>query len=209
MQFRAVIFDFDGTVVQSEGIHFRLFRKTLAKTGVKLTRKKYYTELIGTGTASIIAKSVADAGKECDINALAEQKLSAYRAYVFRNSLRTTPGLRTFLKRLKKKGIKTAIASSGNKETMSELLTRLNLDAWFCVLVGSQDVKNRKPDPEVFLKAAERLGVKPEECIVIEDAPLGIEAGRRAGMRVIQLESKLIPKVNGFESIKRFSDLKI
>jgi HAD superfamily hydrolase (TIGR01509 family) len=98
---------------------------------------------------------------------------------------RPTKGVIKLLQRLKKRGIKLAIGSSSHKRLITHVLERLNIKTLFDSIVSAEDITNSKPNPEIFLKSAEKLAVSPAECCVVEDAALGIEAAKRAGMKCI------------------------
>lgn len=188
--FRAVLFDFDGVIVQSEPRHLRSFRNLLRPYGVAIPADRWYREFTGIDTTTIFQVLMRDfpsiPGKLED---WVEKRKRYYQTLVLAGKLKATPGVRAFLSRLKRKGIPTAIVSGGHTENIRAVLKRLKLEPFFQTIVALEDVQNRKPHPEGFLKAARRLGVKPEDCIAIEDSPNGLRAARASGAKVVCIQS--------------------
>ncbi len=186
---RAVVFDFDGVVVKSEPLHCRTFSETLAPLGIRIDRRRWYKEFAGTGSHSIIARLLEENGVKADIAALVKSRKERFSACVRRGGLRPTRGLRRFLAMIRKKGIMTAIASGGHRENIELILGKLGLLGQFDAIVGCEEAKNRKPHPEIFLRAAERLGVPPGQCVAVEDSIPGAESAKRAGMALVCFDS--------------------
>lgn len=186
---RAVLFDFDGVVVQSEPLHLRSFRELLAPFGVQISEERWYREFTGIGSTAILTALFRDFGIQEDVKTWVEKRKAHYQKLVQQGKLKTIPGARSFLRLLKKKGIRTAIVSGGHSTNIQLVLEKLKLSPFFDTIVSLEDVQNRKPHPEGFLLAAQRLGVKPDECIAIEDSPNGISAAHAAKMKVVCVRS--------------------
>lgn len=186
---RAVIFDFDGVVVKSEPLHYRAFSETLRPLGITIKRSRWYKEFSGTGSRSIISRLFDEFGVHADVEEYMQRRKRLYAAYVKQGKLKPTKGLRRFLTKLKTQDIKTAIASSGHNSNIELVLSTIGLEDRFDVIVGSEDAKRSKPDPEIFLVAAKKLETRPEECVVIEDSIPGTEAACRAGMSLVCFDS--------------------
>jgi HAD superfamily hydrolase (TIGR01509 family) len=186
---KAVIFDFDGVVVNSEPLHYKTFSEILAPLGIKISRSTWYEEFAGTGSRSILKRLFDQFEVEADVEQYVQRRKKLYASHVKTGKLKPNKGLRKFLTRLKTQNIRTAIASGGHNSNIELVLTKLGLIDEFGLIVGSRDVLRSKPDPEVFLLAAKRLKVKPKECIVIEDSIYGSEAACRAGMRLVCFDS--------------------
>ena len=122
---------------------------------------------------------------EAEVVRLSLRKEALYREIVREKGLEPLPGVRTWLERLEAAGVPRVIGSSTHRENIEVSLDVLGLRPFFTQIVSSEDVSHGKPDPEVFLKAAGKIGMAPERCVVFEDAHVGIEAAHRAGMRVI------------------------
>ncbi len=179
---RAVALDLDGVVVDSEPTHERANVEYLAGLGVTLD-----PEL----AAAMLGRRVRDL-----TDAIAEQagippeEAFAGREAVFwrlleRQPPRPMPGLRPALARLAGAGLQLAVASSGTRGYVAYVLDRLGVAGAFAAVVSGEEVADGKPDPGVYLLAAERLGADPAACVAVEDAPHGIAAARAAGMRVV------------------------
>jgi HAD superfamily hydrolase (TIGR01509 family) len=104
---------------------------------------------------------------------------------LLKENTRPTKGIIELLHELKRRNIRLAVASSSDRRLIDYILERLNVKTLFDSIMGAEDVACSKPNPEIFLKSAERLGVKPSECLVVEDAALGVEAAKRAGMKCV------------------------
>ncbi len=187
---KAVLFDLDGSVVDSEPLHLRSFRECLAPLGIKISRNRHFKEFTGIGSKTIIEMLFREHNVNEDVKEWAEKRKKLYQSYVLRGKLKTIRGVHKFLRFIKRKGIKTAIVSGGHNSNIETALDKLKLRQFFDIIIGTEDVKNRKPDPEGFLLAARKLNVKPTECIVIEDSPAGVQAALSANMQVVCIKSE-------------------
>ncbi len=185
----AVLFDFDGSVVNSEPLHLASFRELLTSLGIKISKARHYSEFTGIGSTAIITTLFREHGINENVKEWVEKRKKIYQGYVMQGKLKTIPGVRTFLRFLKKKKIKTAIVSGGHGTNIKLALKKTKLEKFFDTIIGLENVKNRKPHPEGFLLAAKLLGVKSRECIAIEDAPSGVQAAHTAGMKIICIKS--------------------
>jgi beta-phosphoglucomutase len=183
MGVKAILWDLDGVLVNSMEFHYRAYSEILSQRGVKLSREKYLKEMIGLRNYTILRRVLGDLPNE-EILRLAEQKEEAFRRLV-KGQVQPLPGAAELVRRARDGGIKQAIVSSTPRANIELMLQSLGLYECFEVIVGEEDAERGKPDPEGFVLAASRLGVPPEECVVIEDAPEGIAGGKAAGMRCI------------------------
>jgi beta-phosphoglucomutase len=178
---RAVLWDLDGTIVDSGEFHWLSWRDTLAPEGVPITYQQFLASF-GQRNDRILRDWLgADATPE-RIQRIADAKEAEYRRLAETRGLAPLPGAREWAERLHDDGWKQAIASSAPRLNVEVMLRVLGLERDFDAIVAAEDVTVGKPDPEVFLTAAARLGVPPSSCVVIEDAAAGVEAARRAGM---------------------------
>jgi len=182
MAVKAILWDLDGVLVNSMEFHYRAYSEILSQRGVELSREEYLKEMIGLRNYTILRR-VLDLPNE-EILRLAEQKEEAFRRLV-KGHVQPLPGAAELVRRAREGGIKQAIVSSTPRANIELMLQSLGLYECFEVIVGEEDAERGKPDPEGFALAASKLGVPPEECVVIEDAPEGIAAGKAAGMRCI------------------------
>ncbi len=180
---RAVLWDLDGTLVDSEEYHWYAWRDTMAEEGVHLSYGQFL-ETFGWRNDAIIPRWLPDASPE-QVARIGEEKEVRYRDMVRERGLEPLAGAADWVRRLRDAGFRQAVASSAPRANIEVVLDVTGLAPFFDACISAEDVRNGKPDPEVFLKAAEKLRVPPARCVVVEDAPAGIEAARRAGMKSV------------------------
>lgn len=185
---RGVLWDLDGTLVDSGELHWWAWRDVLGADGVTITMEQFLDSFGQKNDRILRTWLGADATPE-RIDHLGERKESAFRRLAATHGLEPLPGAAAWLERLHDAGWKQAIASSAPRANVQVMLRALSLERWFDAIVSAEDVTHGKPDPEVFLTAAARLGVTPASSVVVEDAAAGIEAARRAGIRSIGVTS--------------------
>lgn len=179
----AVIFDWDGVVVDSSAHHERSWEILAAERGLPLPPDHFKR---GFGKKNnVIIPDLGWATETSEVTALAHAKEEIYRDLVRQNGITPLPGVRSLLESLLAAEVPTAIGSSTERANLDLLLDLMDLRKFFRTIASGDDVLHGKPDPAIFLLAAERLGVAPDDCVVIEDALVGIEAARRAGMAVL------------------------
>lgn len=184
----AVVFDLDGVLLDSEPLHQRALTSVLAPRGHLLTDEEYVA-LVGLSQGETWAWLSARFRLEGD---LAEYR-DAYHAAVLRllqSPLRPEPGACELVERLRRSGWKLGLASSSPSAWVEASLAGLGLNRAFEVAVTGDQVSRGKPDPEIFLTAAARLGVVPGRTVAIEDSLHGVEAARRAGMTVVAVRTR-------------------
>ncbi len=179
----AVLWDLDGTLVDSEVYHWHAWRHIMAAEGVTITYDQF-RETFGWRNDAIIPRWLPGASP-AKVARIGEEKEIAYRAMVLEEGLDPLPGVADCVRRLHEHGWLQAVASSAPRENIRVVLEATGLDRCFDATFAAEDVRKGKPDPEVFLTAAARLGVPASRCIVVEDAPAGVEAARRAGMKAV------------------------
>ncbi len=179
-----VLWDLDGTLVDSAELHWRSWRETLAGEQVEITYEQFL-DSFGQKNDRILQRWLGSEATPDRIGRIDRRKESAYRQLVQEQGLTPLPGAANWIRRLHARGWKQAIASSAPRENVVVMLQALGIDRELEAITAAEDVTAGKPDPEVFLRAAERLGLPPDRCVVVEDAPAGIEAARRAGMQSI------------------------
>lgn len=181
---RAVLWDLDGTLVDSAEYHWRSWRDTLRDEGVEVTYRQFL-DSFGQKNDRILQAWLGDAATPDAIRRIGDAKEALYRELARQEGLTALPGASDWVRRLKEAGWRQAIASSAPAENVRVVLSELDLAGYFDTVVSAEDVRSGKPNPEVFLTAAARLGAGASVCIVVEDAAAGIEAARRAGMRSV------------------------
>lgn len=182
--YAALIFDMDGTIVHNMPIHNQAWQETLAQAGVHIDVDEFHRATVGKKTLEILRLMLGPERSEAELIRWGEQKEGLYRER-FAKFREPMPGLIPLLEQARALGLPVAIASAAPPENIKFILDELDLRRYFRVVVCADDVQNGKPDPEIFLKAADRMGVEPAACLVFEDALGGIEAARRAGMDAI------------------------
>jgi len=180
----AVLWDMDGTLLDSAEYHWLAWREALAAEGFDLTRAQF-ASTFGQRNDTILRATFGPDLPLGEVDRIAGVKEARYRELVKTHGIDALPGVRRCLDRLNAGGWRQAVASAAPRLNVETILDALNIADCFDAIVSAEDVQRGKPDPQVFLLAAERLGVSPARCIVLEDAPAGIEGARRAGMRSI------------------------
>lgn len=183
-EIEAVLFDMDGTMINNISYHKKAWDVFIEKYGISLTDKEFKEKTSGKMNKQIMPDILEKKLDDKEIKQLVVEKESIYRK-LYAPHVEAIEGLLDFIKILKKNNIKIAVTTMAIKENRQFILRELRLIDKFDVIVGEEHFTKGKPDPEIFLTGAERLGVDPRKCVVFEDAPLGIEAARRAGMKAI------------------------
>ena len=181
---KAVIFDVDGTLLDTERIYMQAWKEAAAEQGYVMP-----DELLNK-TRGVDAKVAARIFEEEIGNGFSYQKTRPIRVRIAEEIIELEspilkPGVLELLSFLREKGIRLSVASSTKTKTTKEHLQTNGIADWFEVIVGGDMITKGKPNPDIFLKAAELLGEAPENCIVVEDSPAGIRAGSAAGMKTV------------------------
>jgi HAD superfamily hydrolase (TIGR01509 family) len=174
----------DGTLIDSEEFHWISWRDTLASEGIVITREQFLSSF-GQRNDSIIPQWLGSAATPERIARIGNAKEILYRELVHRHGISALPGVSDWVHRLHDQGWLQAVASAAPLANIDAILESLSATHIFQAIVSAEDVHRGKPDPEVYVLAASRVGVPAERCIVVEDAAAGIEGARRAGMRSI------------------------
>lgn len=188
MEKLGVIFDMDGVLIDSYRAHFESWRIIAAEEGLEITEEEFAKTFGRTSREIIAALWGEHTPDEAKIRELDERKEAAFRD-LLRDHFPIMPGAPELLDALHEAGFALAIGSSGPPENVALTLEKLGRGHLFGAVITGQDVTRGKPDPQVFLLAAERLALPPQQCAVVEDAPPGVEAAHRAGMVAVGLVS--------------------
>jgi beta-phosphoglucomutase len=214
---RAVLWDLDGTLIDSAEYHWKSWLLALESEGFTLTRAQF-TESFGQRNDRILRGWLGPDAPEDRIRRVGDAKEVAYRRLMREGGLDGLPGAQDWIDRLAARGWRQAIASSAPRLNVEAVLEALGWQGKFGAIVTAEDVRRGKPDPDVFLAAAERLRIDPSRCVVVEDAAAGIDAAHAAGMRAIglgphtaaadlQVPSLAALDDNAFERLLNESDL--
>ena len=185
MQPRALIFDCDGTLADSMPLHWRAWDAVCKRNGIELPEERFY-KLGGVPSQKILAMLKQEQGLAFDPAEISRQKEEAYLALMAEVEL-IEPVVAIAREHVGK--LPMAVATGGRAKYIRPLLEGLGISDWFQAIVTSDDVKNHKPAPDTFLKAAALLGVPPEDCRAFEDTDLGMEAIRAAHMDAVDVRT--------------------
>jgi beta-phosphoglucomutase len=184
---KAVVFDFDGVIIkESMKYQAKAFQKAFEAKGLKITEKDVLCRE-GAGARRLIAEVLDKPQDDPLVEELYDKKQEVFKQ--ISQDLHANPLVLKIVKKLKKQGLKLGLATGTHKSNLEDRLGK-NLELFESV-VDATSVKKTKPDPEPYLKSAKNLGVKPSECLVIENAPRGIQAAKKAGMKCIAIQTTL------------------
>jgi beta-phosphoglucomutase family hydrolase len=187
----AFLFDMDGTLVNNMAYHTRAWVQVLREEfGLAVDPKDWERRTAGKTTPIIMREEVDPAMSDARVEEINERKEHLYRQ-MFRPNLALATGAEAFLRRAKSMGIPLAVCTSANKINLDFVLDGCGIRDLFAATLCREDISNGKPDPEIFIKGAAALGIAPNRCMVFEDAPAGIEAARRAGMKAVAITAML------------------
>ena len=189
---QAVIFDMDGVIIDSEPLHFRLDRQMFNELDITLTHREYKS-FLGTSGHEMFSQIIDRFGLDRSVKELVKEERRRYLDMLIEEGIPMIPGIPELVSALSGAGMHLAVASSAPHEqidlVMRDSVPDGDLGRFFPVRVSGDDVDRSKPDPAIFLKTAELLGIAPEDCWVIEDSENGIKAARSAGMSCIAYEN--------------------
>lgn len=196
----AILWDLDGVLVDSRDAHLEAWRALCEETGRPFDRE-YFERTFGLRNEDIIR------GYWTEVPADERRRLEQRKERLFRERargrIRPLPGAAELVREAIRRGLRQAIVSSTPPENIALVLRELGLEGAFDAIVSGDDVSRGKPDPGGFLLAARRLGVDPARCVVVEDAPAGVEAGRRAGARTLGVAARRDPAELGADAAVR------
>lgn len=202
---KAVIFDLDGTLVESMSMWKDIDVEYLKKFNLPVPENlQQDIEGLNMYQTAVYFKETFGI-PDCLEDIMATWNAMAYEKYTCEIPLKS--GVKSFLEALKKNHILCGIATTNSRFLTEAILTSHQIDSFFSVIVTGDEITKGKPDPEIYLKAAEKMKVSPEECLVFEDIPYGIMAGKQAGMRVCAVED--VYSVKDREEKRRLADFYI
>lgn len=189
---KAVLFDFDGTIMDSMGILYRIFNTVLKKFGLPTIAPQQFCEKAGRPVKDILRETVLKNRKIDDlfVRSFENEFVKIYVEEGFKDN-KPFPSIYKALDFLRFQGIKTAIVTTTPRVFLEDNLSRFGLKKYFDIIIAREDVKNYKPAPDVILKAIKLLKVKPNECVIVGDSPLDIKAGKKAKVKTIAVSTGL------------------
>ena len=208
---KAILFDLDGVLIDSEPLHFEAHKKALEKFGVQLSLEDYMNFGVAKGDENLYANVAQKFNVTIDRN-----EISSFKKKIFKEILDAKgsliSGVLDVLKKLDGK-CDCAIVSSGSKTSVDHIVDTFGIRKFFKVIVTGDDVERVKPFPEIYLKAIEMIGYEKEACIAIEDSETGIASAKAAGLRCVAIPNKFtmhqdFSKADSvLSSIKELSDI--
>ena len=180
---KAAIWDVDGTLVDTAELHFQAWQEVCREQGRDFTRDDF-AATFGQRNPEIIRKLFGERFNPDEIAALGDRKEVLYRSAASKG-VELLPGVRSLVEDLHRAGFVQAIGSSAPRANLELILRLTGIARFFAAVVSSEDTQRGKPDPQVFLLAAERLGIAPTRCVVFEDAVAGVQAARAGGMKCV------------------------
>jgi beta-phosphoglucomutase len=180
----AVIFDMDGVICHTNPFHSLAFKTFFAKRDLYPTEEDFAMHMYGKSNSYILKHFLRREIVGQEFNDLEFEKESLFRE-IYAENVKPIERYLTFLNELKSGGFKTAVATSAPRANLDLIMGKLGFESKMESLLASENVNQHKPNPEVYLKSAENLGVNPDKCIVFEDSFSGVMAGLNAGMQVV------------------------
>lgn len=179
----AAIWDMDGTLVDTAELHFEAWRQTCAELGRGFSRDDF-AATFGRRNPEIMHILFGDRFGPAEVEKIGEHKEELYRAAAAKG-VELLPGVAELMEGLQRAGFRQAIGSSAPKANLDLILRLTGISKYLGAVVSAEDTTRGKPDPQVFLIGAERLGVPPARCVVFEDAPAGVQAAKAGGMKAV------------------------
>jgi HAD superfamily hydrolase (TIGR01509 family) len=201
----AVIFDMDGVLADSEPIHLATANRVLAPFQVRITAEENQ-DYLGLDEPTFWFKVVERHNLEADPGLLGAQRVESVVEEI-RNGILPLPGVPELVTGLVMRGLDLAVASSSPRAVVDAVLKELGLRRTFKTAISGDQVAKGKPEPDIFLLAAQELGVPPDRCMVIEDSPMGLSAARRAGMFTVAVQNRYNLDLDLSEADRIFSGL--
>lgn len=199
-ELRGFLFDLDGTLIDSMPCHHDAWVAWHARRGLAIDADAFFAATAGRSNDEILA-DMFPAATPAERVAMADEKERLYRAFAA-TRLALVDGAASFVERSRAAGARLAVCTAATPENMALAFARFPIRDWVETVVSPADGLRGKPHPDIFLEAARRLGLPPAHCLVFEDAPLGIEAARRAGMKAVALTTTLpAPAFAGYPNL--------
>jgi len=183
---KAIIWDMDGVISDTQRLHALVESELLARYGIDINPKDMTAKYAGRRTEEVFSELLKEKGAvNYNIDELMREKWE--RATALLDELEPIPGVINLIKEASTQRIPQSVASASGKKYVNAVLTKLGLISYFEAIITGDDISKGKPDPEIFLKAASAMSVKPNDCVVVEDGRSGMTGAKKAGMLCIGL----------------------
>ena len=199
MKIKAVIFDMDGVLIEAKEWHYEALNKALSPFGYNITREEHLTIYDGLPTKVKLQSLTEQKGLPKSLHKLINEMKQQYTSSMILQYCRPRFNHEFALSKLKSEGYKIAVCSNSIRNTIELMMEKAALDSYLEFTISNEDVKKAKPDPEIYLKAIERLGLTPQEVLVVEDNENGIKAALAAGANLLKVD--VVDDVN-YKAIK-------
>lgn len=185
---KAVIFDMDGVIIDSEPIHFEVDMQTMKDLGCNISAEELM-KYVGTTNEYMLTDIKKNYTISKSIEEIISYKVEMTKSKIIQSDLEPIEGIRELLSDLKNKNIPCAIASSSPRDFIDVVVSKFKLQDYFKYIVSGEEVENGKPAPDVYIETAKKLGISPRDCTVIEDSKNGVLAAKAAGMKCIGFQN--------------------
>ena len=189
MSIKAILFDMDGVLIDAKEWHYEALNEALKIFGYEINRYEHLTSYDGLPTSVKLNKLTVEKGLPEALHSFINEMKQQYTIALIHSHCKPRFNHEYALSRLKAEGYKLAVGSNSIRQTVLLMMEKARLSQYFDILLSNQDVKHSKPSPEIYLTAMERLGVKPHECIIVEDNENGIKAAIASGGHVLQVNT--------------------
>lgn len=189
---KGVVFDMDGLMFDTERLTYQIINQVMTEQGYEYSLD-FYKQTVGKRSVDVVSMYKEKFGDDFDYQAMKVGNMEIFWDYTAKNGVPAKKGLFQLLDYLKENNIKIALATSTTSKSATEILKRGKVIDYFDVLMCADSVKNGKPDPEVFLKACEKLGLQPQECMGLEDSFNGIISSSEAGLVTVMIPDMIPP----------------
>lgn len=186
---KAVLFDMDGVLIEARDWHYHALNKALALFGYDITWAEHLANYDGLPTKTKLKKLTVEKGLPEQLHTFINEMKQQYTVEIIHNQCRPRFNHEFALSRLKAEGYRMACCSNSIRKTIEMMMDYAKLSRYFEFIISNQDVINAKPDPEIYLVAMAKMGLKPEECLICEDNENGIEAALASGGRLLTIKS--------------------
>jgi len=185
---KAVIFDMDGVIIDSEPIHFEVDMQNMKDLGCNISVEEL-EKYVGTTNEYMFTDIKKNYNIRKSVEEIINYRVEMAKNMIIQSDLEPIEGIRALLSDLKHKNIPTAIASSSSRDLIDVVISKFKLQDYFKYILSGEEVEKGKPAPDVYVETAKKLGIPPKDCIVIEDSKNGVLAAKAAGMKCIGFQN--------------------